>query len=144
MSYQKLYLIYRARGDRQQQKNNRNTCGDSTVTPIPKILWNEKHDFWIKIFNLSVEKRQATVGIWVSGLEDQVEEISQSRAKIQMVTIAKEMSNLEQRPRRTEKWIIGIPEIEKGREWGKALTRQTLAEAFLSLQLEKQYWWEKT
>lgn len=89
-----------------------------------------KHDFWTKIFNLSVElkKRQATVGIWVSGLEDQVEEISQSRAKIQMVNIAKEKSNLEQRPRRTDKWIIGIPEIEKGRERGKALTRQTLAE----------------
>lgn len=56
-----------------------------------------------------------------------------------MVNIVKEMINLEQRPRRTDKWIIGIPEIEKGREGGKALTREMLAEAFLSLQLERQY-----
>lgn len=50
-----------------------------------------------------------------------MEEISQSIAKIQMVKTVKEISNLEQRSRRLNMCIIGIPDREKGRDGRKAV-----------------------
>lgn len=60
-----------------------------------------------------------------------MEEISESKAKIQMVKIVKEISNLVQSSRRLNTWIIGIPEIE-GKDGERAIIRQMLEEKLLS------------
>ena len=95
---------------------------------------NETHDFWSKKFNLSLElkKRKITVGIWIGGLEDQMEEIPQSKGKIQMAKTVKEVSNMEQRSRRLNTWIISIPEIEEGKDGERAIIRKMLEEKLLS------------
>lgn len=61
-----------------------------------------------------------------------MEEIPQSKGKIQMAKTVKEVSNMEQRSRRLNTWIISIPEIEEGKDGERAIIRKMLEEKLLS------------
>lgn len=61
-----------------------------------------------------------------------MEEISQRKAKVQMVKTVKEVKQLGQRSRRLNVWITGILDIEEGKDGERVIIRQVLEEKLLS------------